>query len=331
MSSRPNLILSEELSFLFEMLKPYRKNTLHSQISFGLDYLMPILAPELKDIIDEIYFPDAYIFSSRTRLVDLYQKKYYACYSQYAISNVYGKLSPMRSLYCSPTPILVSHPFTLLQSLIRDHKSKPSTCRKKNVLLIYPKSAPSVRREVDNNALISVIRQLRNMFEEVNLLAYYKDLDDNRLEPLCNEIDNLFSAGDRYDPLFYPRLVSIYNRHECIASPQFDVSLLYASAADCTFCYTPLTVSEFRTSAYQNSRLPSRKHMKTFTQLTSKLRPFHVVGCEDFRLFLDAPQQLSQRNMYGSIQFACSPSPFFRIAQFAIKLLDRVYRLAVVT
>ena len=327
MHRKPNFYLCEELGFLPRCLPNFAEENMHSQFSFGLDMLALILIPQLNGIAQDIFFPDAYIYSTKIRLRDLYQKQYFACFSQLAKNIAESKLKIFDILSSAPRLILLPHPFLLLQDRINATKPVRPDDIISRVLFIFPKSAPTVRRIIDIETLLPVVARLRGVFDEVNIIVYYKDIGTRDFELLATLFDNTYCAGNRFDPLFYPRLASIYSLHNCIASPTLDISVLYSAMAKRNFCFTPIDVHESRSSAYQDSRLPSLSHLNLFRSIGSELVPYEMSSCSGFNMFFDAPFQRAC-DAYTIPNYS-PPSSFsiFSAVQTTIKVLDKIHRL----
>ena len=287
---------------------------------------MPYFMPSLAPVISDIYFPDAYVYSTKLRTFDLFRAPYFACYSYLSLGLALSKLRIYRRTFAAPVPFLLPHPVVLVHDYLNIRSSESRITNLSKVLFILPKSAPTVERSFEIEEISSIVDRLRLLYNEVNVLIYHKDIE---LESFCGSLslfDNIFCAGNRQDPLFYPRLISIYSLHSCIASPSLDVSLLYSAIANRYFLYAPMDVQVSRSSIYQASRLPSSEDMRLFYSVASDIQPYKQFSSDKLRIFYDAPFTKSPTGYSVQSIQGLSPTYFFRFMQLLVRCYDRIIR-----
>lgn len=293
LKSDPSAFLAKSTSSINELFSCF----LPTKNSFGANEIWAYYSHGSK-FSRHIFFPDVAIFSTKLRLIDIFQRYYYACYSDFSY---YNSRSLMHSLLIPFTPNLarIDHPYKLIEkywdkaALLADLISF-----KESALLFLPKSTDAVTRDICSEDLKSAIEYCLMFSKAVTICVYYKDIDKYRNLPSVYNV-SLVSCGSRFDILFYYRLNLMISTHQFIAFFECGSHNLYASISNKKQLHLNGKVIKKFVEVEQISRYPSDSELTLFNRLSERLRASkEPILAEQYQLFCHFADDNLKRNPY---------------------------------
>lgn len=276
----------------------------------------------------QFFFPDVGIFSKKLRLVDLFRKRNFACYSEFMYDNARLFLDSTRFRFAQ-TPTKVRHPYVLIETLWqRGHLINDFALFSDSALLFLPKSTDAVERSLVDSDLVKAVNQCKQHAKRVSLCIYFRDLE--RYSYL-NDLGGVsaVSCGFRFDALFYFRLNILIKSHKFVAFFEPGSHSIYAAASNKPMLYIPGKVERIVKSAYQLTRFPKQEDLVDFASVTQHLlasnstprqavqyKKFLNYGLDTCIPHLDRPASNFPRLTY----------PLYKLAKTAITKTDRQIR-----
>lgn len=276
----------------------------------------------------QFFFPDVGIFSKKLRLVDLFRKRNFACYSEFMYDNARLFLDSTRFRFAQ-TPTKVRHPYVLIETLWqREHLINDFAPFSDSALLFLPKSTDAVERSLVASDLLKAINECKQHANRVSLCIYFRDLE--RYSYL-NDIDGVstVSCGLRFDALFYFRLNLLITSHKFVAFFEPGSHSIFAAVSDKPVLYIPRKVQRVVKDAYQLTRYPKQEELEDFDNVTQHLlasnsaprqavqyKKFLNYGLDTCIPHLDRPASKFPKLTY----------PLYKLAKMAITKADRQIR-----
>jgi hypothetical protein len=263
-------------------------NYLLSRNNFGANEVWAFYTKKWK-MSEKIFFPDVAIFSTKVRLVDLFHKFFYACYSDFSYKNAKNKL---RGCFV-PKLLKLDHPYLLIDKNWNNVElRKKLFFFKKNAILFLPKSAGAVKRTISKKTLIAGIKKCMIYSDTgVTLCVYYRDLDFYRKINLPRYV-SFVSCGSRFDILFYYRLNLLIKSHKFIAYFEPGSHSIFGAVSNKMQLYLNMKIKQEFLDAYQASRYPKNKDLIIFHRIFSeqfkgerKLKPIYINDLKQFLSF----------------------------------------------
>jgi len=251
--------------------------------SFGTRQLYKLLL-DFDGSFEEVFFPDAYIYSDKIRYRDLFREKIYAAYSERTYNIALKKLLPILGDKAISKIILIPH----LMSLLKNKYFTLEARNKDSCLLMLPKSTTTIKRSINEKSLKTFVEILKSHYKYVNACIYWSSESCLSEFQFCDIFNNIYSCGPRNDMLFYPRLSYLFTYHTSIASFNTGSHTLYSALYKNDIILSNEIISESRSNSYQDSRYPSKKETAHFENSTSYFK-HNVPNQLIFNDYLDAP------------------------------------------
>lgn len=266
-------------------------NYLPSKNNFGANEVWAFYTKKWK-ISEKIFFPDVAIFSTKVRLVDLFHKFFYACYSYFSYKNAKNKLND-NSIFFVPKLLKIDHPYLLIDKNWNNVElQKKLSFFKKNAILFLPKSAGAVKRTISKKTLMAGIKKcMLHSDTGVTLCVYYRDLEFYRKINLPQYV-SFVSCGSRFDILFYYRLNLLIKSHKFIAYFEPGSHSIFGAISNKMQLYLNIKINQEFLDAYQATRYPKNKDLIIFHRIfkeqfkgEGKLKPIYINDLKQFLTF----------------------------------------------
>ncbi len=312
-------ILNSEISASIYGLRPLFERSIPSDNSFGANEVWNFFTQQRLGY--DIFFPDVGIFSTKTRLVDLFHRPFYGCYSDFNLASARKTLSPY-GISGSMNLVKTSHPYRLIEekwdnsTILRD-----LALLKDSGLLFLPKSTAAIERNFSSDALHDAINRCRKHADRVTLCIYYADWKKYADMDLPAHV-SLVTCGSRFDVLFYFRLNLLVKAHRFIAFFEPGSHTLFASLSGKPQLHIPTAVSKTFLRPEQMSRYPDDNDLGLFKEICSQqlnqIAPVHAPG---FKIFFQFEQ-------FDNDELLALGKGHFLKKKIAAQLSRRIFRTA---
>jgi hypothetical protein len=280
------------------------------------------------ELATQVFFPDVAIFSQKMRLVDLFKRPYFACYSDFLYDAACMMLNK-HHIYFSLQAAKVQHPYLLIENAWDKQKILNDLLLFNDSALIFlPKSTAAIDRSFSFDDLNEVIKSCRRYAENVTLCVYFRDLDKYVNRQFSSAV-SIVSCGAGNDILFYFRLNALISSHKFVAYMEPGTHSLFSSVSDKRQMLIPKRVHRSISDLYQERRYPASQDLAAFNQ-ASQLIPIDTCPAQvqAFSKFLNYGGSLypstllpplPERNVINQLAY--------KVYRVAFRLLDEVERL----
>ena len=280
------------------------------------------------ELAKQVFFPDVAIFSRKIRLVDLFKRPYFACYSDFLYDAACMALKK-HHIYFSLQPVKVQHPYLLIENAWDKEKVLSDLLYFNDSALIFvPKSTAAIDRIFSFDDLDYVINSCRRHAAKVTLCVYFRDLGKYVNRQFPSDI-SIVSCGAANDVLFYFRLNALISSHKFVAYMEPGTHSLFCSTSDKGQMLVPKKVQRSLSNSYQERRYPASQDLAEFNQASQHV-PVDTCPAQvkAFRKFLS----------YGDSYYPSTPLPTlpkrnvinrfaYKVYRFAFRFLDEIERL----